>query len=83
MKKLALAVSAAAMLAVPAAPASAAAGPEIPEINCGIVSCTYVLEQRVEWVREKVAAVADCATGTVGATIAALNGLPQPYDCSL
>ncbi len=73
MKKIGLVMSAAAFLALPAASASAA---DIPDINCGIVSCTYVLEQRVEGVKE-------CVDGTVRAVEYALQGTPQPQECSL
>ncbi len=86
MKKLILAVSAAALLAAPAAPA-AAAGPDIPEINCGIVSCTYQIEQQIESARETgsgiVESVVDCATGTVRVTLQALQGIYGMHDCSI
>ena len=71
MKKLVLAASAAAMLAVPAAPAPAQ---EIPDINCGIVSCTEQIERKVEY-------ATDCVTGTVHAIENAVAGYPQPYAC--
>jgi hypothetical protein len=73
MKKLALLFSTAALLAVPAAPAPAA---DIPEINCGIVSCTYVIEQRVDGVKE-------CVEGAVRGVQYILQGTPQPQECSL
>jgi acid phosphatase class B len=82
MKKLALAVSAAALLAVPAAPA-AAAGPDIPEINCGIVSCTYKVEQALETGAGIVEDVANCATGTVRVVQNYLNGIVGMYYCDL
>ena len=66
-------MSAAAFLALPAAAAPAA---EIPEINCGIVSCTYPVEKRVETVKE-------CVDGTVRAVEYALQGTPQPQECRL
>ncbi len=73
MRKLALIVSAAAFLALPAAAAPAA---DIPDVNCGIVSCTYVIEQRVETVKE-------CVDGAVRGVEYALQGTPQPQECSL
>lgn len=75
MKKLALVVSTAAILAVPAAPAPAAGVP-VPEIHCGIVSCTYFIEQEVEGVQE-------CVDGAVRAVRYVLQGTPQPQECSL
>ena len=76
MKKLALTLSAAAFLALPVAAAPAAEIPDIPDINCGIVSCTYFLEQRVETVRE-------CVDGAVRGVEYVLQGTPQPQECSL
>jgi hypothetical protein len=73
MKKLVLLVTTAAVLAVPAAPAPAA---DIPEINCGIVSCTYQVERKVDGLKE-------CAEGAVRAVEYALQGTPQPQECSL
>ena len=73
MRKIALTLSAAAFLALPVAAAPAA---EIPEINCGIVSCTYPVEQRLEGVRE-------CVEGAVRAVEYVLQGTPQPQECSL
>ena len=73
MKKIALTLSAAAFLALPAASAPAA---DIPDVNCGIVSCTYPIEQRVEGVKE-------CVDATVRAVEYALQGTPQPQTCSL
>ena len=73
MKKITLIMSAAAFLALPVASAPAA---DIPDINCGIVSCTYQIEQRVETVRE-------CVDGAVRAVEYALQGTPQPQECSL
>jgi hypothetical protein len=84
MKKLILAVSAAAVLAAPAAPAAAA---DIPDLNCGIVSCTYQIEQQIESARETgsgiVESVVDCATGTVRVTLQALQGIYGMHDCSI
>ena len=74
MRKISLIVSAAAFLALPAAAASAA---EIPEINCGIVSCTYPVEKRVETVQE-------CVDGAVVAVGQMLQGItPEMQECSL
>ena len=78
VRKLALAVSAAALLAVPAAPAPAA---EIPEINCGIVSCTYQIERKIDEAREQTGPIVDCVVGTVHAIENAIAGYPQPYAC--
>ena len=74
MKKLALIVSAAAFLALPAASAQAA---DIPDVNCGIVSCTYQVEKRVEGAKE-------CVEGAVVAVGQMLQGItPEMQDCSL
>ena len=82
MKKLTLIASAAAFLALPVASASAA-GPEIPEINCGIVSCTYKVEQALETTGGLVEDVANCASGTVVAYWQALQGYPQMHYCEI
>ena len=72
MKKSIVVAVATAALVVPAtAPAQ-----EIPEVNCGIVSCTYVLEQRVEGVEE-------CVEGAKRAIRYIVQGTPQPQECSL
>ena len=76
MKKIAITVTAAAFLALPVAAAPAAEIPDIPDVNCGIVSCTYVIEKRVETVEE-------CVDGAVRAVEYALQGTPQPQECSL
>ena len=81
MKKLALAVSAAALFAIPAAPAAAAQ--EIPEINCGIVSCTHPIDETVDYARYVGGQVVDCVRGTANATWQALNGIYGMYDCSI
>ena len=84
MKKFALIVSAAAFLALPVASAPAA---DIPEINCGIVSCTYPIEKKLEYVNETggglVEDAVNCATGTVEAYWRAINGYPQMYYCEI
>jgi hypothetical protein len=71
MRKVVLGVTAAAALfAVPAtAPAQ-----EIPEINCGIVSCTYPIDRQVDRVEECVAAAGYGLRNW-------LNGTPQPGAC--
>ena len=56
-----------------AAPAPAA---DVPDVNCGIVSCTYPVEKRVEGLKE-------CVDGAVRAVEYALQGTPQPQECSL
>jgi hypothetical protein len=73
MRKIAITMSAAAFLALPAAAAPAA---EIPEINCGIVSCTYPIERKLDTVKE-------CVDGAVRAVEYALQGTPQPQECRL
>ena len=72
MKKLIAGATVAAALAVPAA----ASAQEVPEVNCGIVSCTYVIEQRVEGVQE-------CVEGAKTAIRYWSQGTPQPQECSL
>ena len=73
-------MSVAALLALPVASAPAA---DIPDINCGIVSCTYPVEKKIEAVNETVGNVVDCATGTVEAYWQAINGYPQMYYCAI
>ena len=74
MRKITLIVSAAAFLALPVASASAA---DIPDVNCGIVSCTYPVEKRVETVKE-------CVDGAVAATQQILQGItPEMQECSI
>lgn len=73
MKRIVLGVATAALLVVPAGSAPAA---EIPEINCGIVSCTYPVERQVETIEE-------CVEGTKRAIAYVLQGTPQPQECSL
>ncbi len=79
MKKLIL-LSAAAFLALPAAAAPAAGipeVPEVPEVNCGIVSCTYPVEKRLDTVKE-------CVDGAVVAVGQMLEGItPEMQDCRL
>lgn len=55
-------------------PAAATAAP--PPIQCGIVSCTYPVERKVEAVR-------DCLEGAGVAIREVLEGTPQPQECSL
>lgn len=55
----------------------------IPEINCGIVSCTYRIEQAIAAGTDLVEDVADCAVGTVAAYYRALQGYPQMYYCEI
>jgi hypothetical protein len=72
MKKVVLGLTAAAALSV--VPATAAPASEIPEINCGIVSCTYPIERQVDRVQDCVAAAEYAVRGIV-------NGTPQPGAC--
>ena len=72
-------------MAVPASTASAMQ--ELPVINCGIVSCTYPIEQKVEFVTDTVeqesADVQECVDNTIGAIRNVLQGTPQPAVCNL
>ena len=72
MKKVVLGVTVAALFAT--VPATAAPASEIPEINCGIVSCTYPIDRQVDRVQECVAA-AEYGLRNF------LNGTPQPGAC--
>ncbi len=80
MRKITLIVSAAAFLALPVAQAPAA---DIPDINCGIVSCTHKVEQALETGGGLVEDVANCASGTVTAYWQAINGYPQMHYCEI
>ena len=71
MKKVVLGVTAAALLAIPA---TAAPASEIPEVNCGIVSCTYPVDQAVEKAQ-------DCVAAAEYGLRNWLNGTPQPGAC--
>lgn len=73
MKKFFLAAVSVAAIAAPASTAQAA---DVPEISCGIVSCTYQIERKVDTVKE-------CVEGAVRAVEYALQGTPQPQECSL
>jgi hypothetical protein len=78
VKRTVLGLTTAALIALPAtaAPAGAAQLPDIPPINCGIVSCTYQIERKVDSVKE-------CVDGAVVAVRYILQGTPQPQECSL
>jgi hypothetical protein len=62
-----------------AAPAQAA---EVPPINCGIVSCTYPIERKLEEINESTQGVRDCVEGAQRAIAYILQGTPQPQECS-
>ena len=72
MKKVVLGVTAAALFA--AVPATAAPASEIPEINCGIVSCTYPIDRKVDQVE-------DCVEAIEYGLRNLINGTPQPGAC--
>lgn len=72
MRRTAIALGVAGLLAIGSTPASA----EVPPINCGIVSCTYQVEQAVEGAQE-------CVDGAKRAVRYMLQGTPQPQECSL
>jgi hypothetical protein len=71
MRKLFIGAAAAALLAIPATAAPAA---EVPEINCGIASCTH----QVDGILEKAQ---DCVAAAEYGLRNALNGTPQPGAC--
>lgn len=62
-----------------AAPAQAA---DIPDINCGIVSCTYAIEQKLDEVAAATEGTEACVRGGLRAIGQALQGTPQPAECS-
>jgi hypothetical protein len=72
MKKIVLA----ALIALPAMTAAPANAWEPPDLNCGIVSCTYQIERKVETVRE-------CVDGAVRGVGYILQGTPQPQECNV
>ena len=71
MKKILIGTASAALLLIPA---TAAPAQDIPEINCGIVSCTYKVEQAVDKVQ-------DCVDAAEYGLRNTLNGTPQPGTC--
>ena len=72
MKKVVLGTTTAALVALPATAAPAAG---ILEPNCGIVSCTYLIEQKIDNVQE-------CVDGAKRAVVYIIQGTPQPQECS-
>ena len=72
-----LAVSALSL--VVAAPAAAEIRP-LPEIQCGIVSCTYPIEQKIEYVRDSAQT---CVDNTAAAIENVVAGTPQPTTCAI
>jgi hypothetical protein len=78
--RLTLAASVAALaVAAPASTASASASADVrplPDINCGIVSCTYQVERIVD-------SASHCVDGAVRFVEYAINSTPQPQECSL
>jgi hypothetical protein len=79
MKRMFVIATVVAGLSVPVAPA-VALGP--PEINCGIVSCTYQIERKVEEVRGATSGVEECVQNGIGAVRNWLQGTPQPGVCN-
>ena len=64
-----------------AVPSSASASDiKPPDINCGIVSCTYKYE---EMVRDAKDSVDQCVDGAVRAVGYIIQGTPQPQECSI
>ena len=72
MKKVVLGAAAAAALF--AVPATAAPAQEIPEINGGLVSCTYPVDRAVEKAQ-------DCVGAAEYGLRNLINGTPQPGAC--
>ena len=74
-----------AAVVIPASSASALQ--EIPPINCGIVSCTYPIEKKIEFVNDTVnqesSDIQECVENTFGAIRNILQGTPQPAVCNL
>lgn len=79
MKRVCVVAASVAALMVPAAPAAAY---DPPEINCGIVSCTYKVEQAIEQARGATGGVEECVQNGVGALRNWLQGTPQPGVCN-
>lgn len=63
-----------------AVPAQAAAAPPVP--NCGIVSCTYPIERKLEEINGATQGVRDCVDAARGAIASIVDGTPQPGECS-
>lgn len=75
---LGLAVTAFAVLPATSAPATQ----EIPPINCGIVSCTYPIDRKIEEINDATAGVRECIDNGIGAIQNWLQGTPQPGVCN-
>lgn len=83
MRRIVIGASALALaVGTGAAPASAAAGPDIPPVNCGIVSCTYFIEKRIEDANAATEGVRECVENGIGALQNWLQGTPQPGVCN-
>jgi hypothetical protein len=82
---LRIAFATAAAVAAVAAPTASAEvkGPDLPEINCGIVSCTYQLERAIDNATAATDGVKECVAGAGRAVGYILQGTPQPQECSL
>jgi hypothetical protein len=61
-----------------AAPAQGA----VPPPNCGIVSCTYPIERKLEEINGATQGARDCVDAARGAIANFLQGTPQPGECS-
>ena len=85
MRRVVLGLAVTAAVVLPAS--TAGAMQELPVINCGIVSCTYPIEQKVEFVTDTVdqetTDVRECVENTIGAIRNILQGTPQPAYCPL
>jgi hypothetical protein len=61
-------------------PAQASAS--VPPPNCGIVSCTYPIEKKLDEINESTQGVRDCVEAAKGAIASIVQGTPQPGECS-
>jgi hypothetical protein len=76
MRRVVLGLSMSVAVAMPAQ----AAAPPPP--NCGIVSCTYPIERKLEEINGATQGARDCVEAAKGSLANFLQGTPQPGECS-
>ena len=87
MRRVVLGLAVSAAVAIPASTAQAMEDIPWPPVNCGIVSCTYPVERKLDEVNQTVAQeqadLQECIQNTFGAIRNILQGTPQPAVCDL